>query len=210
MDEHELIVLIKEHAGLRTAGEARRALGAAFGALRCAMDEDEAVAVSKSLPPGLARLLERKPGAAARSTRALYAEAARREGVDLGFAMEHAQVVFQVLAQALEPELVSRLRRHLPPDIGALLRPRHVPEDAPPHVHAHPAHQTPPRQTLSGARPGTAEPISETQHDVAHAGSVARSGAPHAERMVETARSTRPGREDETLASARGKRESGR
>jgi hypothetical protein len=61
-------------------------------------------------------------------------------------------------------------------------------------------------QTLARARPGTADPIADARHELAHTGSVVRSPAPHAEDRVETARSTRPSREDETLASSRGSR----
>jgi hypothetical protein len=115
------------------------------------------------------------------------------------------QAVLEVMATTLEPELIERVRKHLAPDIASLLRARERerPEELPPHVRAHPAHDAAPIQTLSRSRPGTAEPIAETRHLVAHVGSVARSGAAHAERVVERGRSTRPAREDETLASAR-------
>lgn len=203
MDEREVALLIKERAGMRTAGEARLALQSALGALRCALDDEDARATSRALPSRLARVLDRTPPTVVRKAGDLYAEAGRRERVTAGFAIEHAQVVLQVLARQLEPELVARLRSHLPADIAALLA---VPEpfpEAPPHVHSHPATRPAPAQTLSRARPGTSEPIAETRHEVAHADSVVRSSAPHADRMVETARSTRPGREDDTLASGR-------
>jgi len=203
MDEKELTLLVKRYGGLRTEQEARRALGAALGALGGAMGEDDARAVGAALPPALKRALGRRPPADVRSAPALYAEAQRRERAGLGFAVEHAQVVLQVLAQELAPELVVRLRKRLPPDIAALLQPRAAEAEPPPYVHAHPAREAAEPQSLSRARPGPSEPIAETRHALAHAGSVVRSSAPHAERMVETARSTRPGREDETLAATR-------
>lgn len=204
MNERELTELVKTRAGLRTTREAKRALGAAIGALRCALEEDDALATAKELPPALARVMERSPATLVRGARALYAETERRERVGLGFATEHAQAVLQVLSEQLDPEVVARLRKRSPKEVAALLRPRRAFQPPPPHVHGHPAREPPPIQTLSRARPGTAEPIAETRHEVAHAGSVARSGAPHAERLVETARSTRPGREDQTLAATRG------
>ncbi len=120
--------------------------------------------------------------------------------------MEHAQAVLAVLSADLEPRTVARLRRALPPEIARLLRSRRSPAPPPPHVHVHPEHVPGAPQTLSRARPGTAEPIADAAHVLAHAASAARSGAGHAERMVETARSTRPGSEDETLAGSRDER----
>jgi len=148
--------------------------------------------------------MRRRPDRIVDTLDGLYAEAERWERVGPGFAREHAQAVLEVLATTLEPELVERIRKRLPADIAALLRARERPGEPPPYVQNHPAHRPAPLQTLSRARPGTAEPIADTRHTLAHAGSVARSGAAHAERMVETARSTRPAREDETLAGARG------
>ena len=195
MDENELALLVKSRAGLRTAHEAKRALEAALGALRCAMEEDEARAMTRALPPPLRRVLERRPSIVVQSAPSLYAEADRRERVGLGFAKEHLQVVLQVLAQELDPELCSWLRKRLPSDIAALLQPPRASPEPPPYVHAHPARAPAPPQTLSRARPGTSEPIAEARHE--------RSGAPHAETLVATARSTRPGRDDDTLAAAR-------
>jgi uncharacterized protein (DUF2267 family) len=201
MNERELILQVKTDAGLRTVREAKRALATAIGALRCALDDEEARAVSKALPPKLAQLLERPRTAVVRSAEDLYREDERRERVGLGFATEHVQVVLQVVAHQLDPELVTRLRKHLSPDLAALLDERAQSSEPPLFVHTHPAHLPSPIQTLSRARPGTAEPIAEAHHELAHEGSVVRSSAPHADRMVETTRSTRPRREDETLAS---------
>ena len=194
---------MKDHAGLRTAREAERAVRAALGALACALADDDALALSQALPDGPRRWLAGPKGGAIGTIDELYAEAQRREGVEPGFAREHVQAVLEVLAAELNAELLERIRKHLPPDIAELLRAGVSPAEPPPFVHTHPAHAPKPIQTLSRSRPGTAEPIAETRHALAHSGSVVRSSTPHGERMVETARSTRPAREDETLATAR-------
>ncbi len=204
MDERALSLLVKERAGLRTASEAKRAIGAALAALGCALDEDDAHALASDLPAGLARFLSRSHAHVVRNAADLYAAAEQREHTGLGFAREHVQVVLGTLASELDPELVVRLRKHLPPDVASLLRWRDPSPPPPPHVHAHPPRREAPIQTLSRARPGTAEPIADASHPLAHAGSVARAPAPHADRMVETARSTRPSREDDTIATTRG------
>jgi uncharacterized protein (DUF2267 family) len=203
MDERELTLLVKTDAGFQTFAEARHAIRAAMGALACALEDEDAHALELAVPANVARLLRRPSSTQVRSVHGLYVEAERRERVGLGFAIEHAQVVCRVLARRLDPELVARLRRHLPPDIAELLGDRPPEREAPPYVHAHPTLVPPPPQTLSRSRPGSAEPIAGTRHVLAHEGSVARSPTAHAARMVETARSTRPTREDETLARTR-------
>lgn len=203
VETRELLPLVKTHAGLRTAREAERAVRATLGAMACALDDDDARALAKTLPDRLGRSLVRRSATRVEGLDALYAEAERRERVGLGFSREHVQAVLEVIAGVVEPELVARIRRHLPSDLASLLRTRASTREPPPHVHTHPAGGSRPLQTLSRSRPGTAEPIADAAHALAHAGSVARSPAAHADRMVETARTTRPAREDETLASAR-------
>lgn len=204
MEARALILSVRDRAGLRSVREAERALRATLGAVACALASDDVRALSAALPHELHRSL-RSGSDRVGTLDDLYEEAGQRERVRQGFAREHTQVVLEVLATTLEPELVERIRKHLPPDIAALLRAREIPEEPPPHVHAHPGQLPAPRQTLSRSRPGTADPIADATHTLAHSGSVSRSRAGHAESMVETARSTRPGREDETLASRRPK-----
>lgn len=203
MDEQDLTHLVASRAGLRKSGEARRAIRATLGALRCALADEDARALGDALPLPLARTLERRQTVVVRNLESLYSEVERRERTGRGFAMEHAQVVFGALLRVLGPDLVQRLRRHLPSDVASLLRaPRSFPSPHP-HVHAHPPVAPITGQTLSRGRPGFHDTIAEASGPLAHSGSVARGSAAHTVRMVETARSTRPGREDETLASAR-------
>jgi uncharacterized protein (DUF2267 family) len=203
MNELDLIGLVKERAGLRTSREAKKAVVAALGALRGALENEDARAVAAELPREMARHLDRG-STPVLGVKAFYVEADRRERVGLGFAMEHAQVTLQVLAERLAPELVLRLRRRLPPDLAALLKPRQLPTEPPPHVHRHPAHADTPLQTLARSRPGASETIAEARGELAHQGSVARTAAPQADRVVASATSTRPGREDETLTTSHG------
>ncbi len=203
VEPRDLLPLVKTHAGLRTAREAERAVRATLGAMACALDDEDARALAKALPQSLGRLVLRRSGSRVGGLDAFYAEAERRERVGIGFTREHAQAVLEVIAGIVEPELVARIRRHLPPDLAALLRTRAPTAEPPPYVHVHPARGPRSLETLSRSRPGTADPIAEAAHVLAHPGSVARSPAAHSERMVETARTTRPAREDETLATAR-------
>ncbi len=201
--EAELIGIVKERAGL-TAREARRAVWAALGALRPTLEDADVRALAAQLPEGLAARLEREPTTSVPGLKAFYVEMERRERVGLGFAMEHAQVILQVLAELLDPQLVARLHGRLPGEVAALLVRRRAPADAPPHVHTHPGRHDTPLQTLSRSRPGSSETIAEARGELAHHGSVARTGTAHADRMVGSASSTRPGHEDETLATSHG------
>lgn len=206
MDEEELVSRVRAEGGLRDHREARRSIGAVLGALRCATAQEDADAIATQLPPPFAKIVSRPAVGRIGNSAALYAEVERRERVGLGFALEHCQVVLRVLAELLDPEIVLRLRRRLPGDIAGLLRARaETLEPSPPHVHEHPPEAAGPRRTLSRGRPGCADPIVDARHLLAHGQSVARSSAPHADRAIGTAHSTRPGREDETLAAARGR-----
>jgi len=206
MDEEELVSRVRTEGGLRNHREARRAIGAVLGALRCAMAQEDADAIAAELPPPFGKIVSRPAAGRIENSAVLYAEVERRERVGLGFALEHCQVVLRVLAELVDPEMVVRLRKRVPADVAVLLRARaDTLEPPPPHVHEHPAEAAGPRRTLSRGRPGPGDPIVDARHPLAHGQSVARSDAPHAERAIGTAHSTRPGREDEILAAARGR-----
>jgi uncharacterized protein (DUF2267 family) len=174
----DLSALVKDRAGLKTEREARRPVNAAVGALRCALDDQDAQSLAAALPGEPGRILQRPPTTRVGGLEALYAEAERRERVGLGFAAEHVQAVFQVLAERLDLELSERLRKRVTPDVAALWTGRASPDAPPPHVHVHPPHEPTPVQTLSRSRPGTAEPIAEAHRPLAHENSVARTGSP--------------------------------
>ena len=199
-----LTAQVKERAGLRTEREAKRAIEAAAGALRCALEEEDARSLAGALGPAMAEIFARAPPKKVDNLDTFYAEAERRERVGLGFAIEHAQVVMQVLAERLDGETLVRLEKRIPRDISDLFRAGPVPGEPPPHLHVHPLHEPVPVQTLSRSKPGTSEPIAEAHSPLAHEESVARNEAPHADDMVETAHSSRSSREDETLSGYRG------
>jgi uncharacterized protein (DUF2267 family) len=124
MNDLELDLRVKDRAGLQTTKEASRALAAVLGALRCALDDQDARSLAAALPSRVARAVHRSPPLAVGDRDALFAEAARRERVRIGNGREHAQAVLEILAQELDPELVSRLRKRLPTGIASLLAPR--------------------------------------------------------------------------------------
>jgi uncharacterized protein (DUF2267 family) len=208
MDEQEMVLRVKARAGLRTAQEARRALGATLGALRGALADDDAEAVARALPPALASILEREPRtepSPVRTAAELFGETEWREGAGRGFAVEHVQVVMQVLAEQLDAEARVRIRKRLPGDVAALLWPREAPDEAPPGAYElkAPAGEADSPPTLSRGRAGTADSIAGSRHPLAHEQSVARTAAPHADRAIGSAHAPRAGGEEGSLASAR-------
>lgn len=139
MEEEELVSRVKTLAGLRNHREARRAIGAVVGALRCSLAQEDAESVAAELPHSFAKIVAQPATSRVENSAALYEETERRERVGLGFALEHCQVVLRVLAELFDLETLARLRKRVPGDIAALLRRRpRASEPPPPHVHEPP------------------------------------------------------------------------
>lgn len=109
-----------------------------------------------------------------------YHQISEREGTSLGFAMEHAQVVLQVIAEMMGEEDRQRLIRHLPDEMESLLRPPKREPGLPPRGHVGSGH------TLATARPGSAHPLAESRAERAQSQSIARTPAPHGDTNVAT------------------------
>jgi hypothetical protein len=90
---------------------------------------------------------------------ALVRTLARRRGRSLGRATEEVEAVCETLAELLDADVLTRLRRHLPSDLGELLEP-------PPARPAARAERRPPgheARTLAEGRPGSRRPIDEAK-----------------------------------------------
>lgn len=123
-----------------------------------------------------------------------YHEISEREGTSLGFAMEHAQVVLQVVAELIGEEDRQHLVRHLPEELERLVRP---PIREPGLAeHEHPGRGT----TLASGQPGSQTPLSEAHPDPTHSHSVASAGDPHADTQVST---TQGVKKQESLAEGK-------
>src|SRR5690349_19242727 len=78
-------------------------------------------------------------------------------------AIEHGEVVCQVLAEALPEATLTHVRNQLPEPLAELFTPRlHY---APPARPLHPPHPSGPDTSLSGGRPASYYPISEANPD---------------------------------------------
>ncbi len=129
------------------------------------------------------------------------ARIAHRAGVPVGFAREHAQVVCQVLSEAVGVEGRQHLRVHLPRAMADLFTPRAT--SSPPPTHIHPHHVEPGEgRTLASGRPGSTNPLSGAT-SAAHRDSIARSDDPHADTKLSSAHGLSAEQHNETLAGGR-------
>lgn len=121
-DKKELIERIKRGAGFDLDLHALRALRSTLTVLGRHLDRDTARAVADALPTSYGAWLTRPGfGGCRMSLDQLYREVAWREGVSIGFAMEHSQVVIAVLLNWLDAATGRRLLRGLPEQLAELL-----------------------------------------------------------------------------------------
>jgi uncharacterized protein (DUF2267 family) len=188
MRSAELIEDVRRRSGIEDEGRAALAIAAVISVLGSALTGADADALAQDLPAPFADRLRRSAGGAELvDAHELYERVASRAGTILGLAVEETQVVLQVLAENCNGEALIRARKHLPPDVAALLSrrsteteppPRPRPPDAPPIVHS----------TLSRGRPGSSHPLSEASPGYAHEHSVARNVNPHRDSKLSSAR----------------------
>jgi uncharacterized protein (DUF2267 family) len=188
MNYDDFVQRVQERTGLETREAAARAVAVTMGALRRSLDAPTLRLATSLVPPPLDRMLGRGPlgdeGPDPHEPAMFFEDVAEHEHVSIGFAKEHSAVVFEELAATLDPDDRERLRRHLPTELSVLLAPPEVPLRPPPI--------SPPvrseRVTLAGGAAGSRHPLSEAAPPTrAHAGSVARSDDPHADRRLSSA-----------------------
>jgi uncharacterized protein (DUF2267 family) len=193
MTHEEILSHVAEHTGL-TEEDAARTVRAVLEVLGERLSWPTLQALTEDLP---APLTSGPRGILPHQDFDLgefHARVARRTQVRLGVAVEHSAVVCQVLAKALSPGTLHRLREALPEPMSALFTPRE-PEEPFEHVHLDPS-----RRTLAEGRPGSQHPVSEAGPERAHTHSVARSDNPHGDTKLSSAIGFTQEREQETLA----------
>jgi uncharacterized protein (DUF2267 family) len=114
-----------------------------------------------------------------------YARVAAREGIELGFAREHAQSCCRALAEMLDEDTLQRISRAVSDDVAKLFERRELPA-------AQGAVTSAPRKPSGGAS------VRHAQQE-----SVARSRNPHADTKLSSSRGTTQEREGQTLARSR-------
>jgi uncharacterized protein (DUF2267 family) len=197
MTQDELLSHIAERAGLPGLEEAARTARAVLEALGERVSWPTLQALGEDLPAPLMAGLGSLEHGQDFDLGELHARVARRAQVRLGLAVEHTRAVCQVLAEALSPGTLYRLREALPEPMSALFTPRERGGRFE-HVHLDPS-----RRTLAEGRPGSQHPLSEARPERAHTHSVARADNPHQDTKLSSATGITQEREQETLASGR-------
>lgn len=193
MEYEAFLARVSELGGLPKRDEAVRATAATLGVLGERLVAGEIRILMMDLPSQLSALLSRQaPHGGEFDVDTFYQRVAAREGTTPGQALEHAQVVCEVLAANLSEEHRHRLVAHLPDDWRELfqrrsrmgLRDRFHHEERYEH------------NTLAEGRPGSRHPLSEARPERAHSQSVARSDNPHGDRKLSSSRGTESGLSD--------------
>jgi len=125
-----------------------------------------------------------------------YQRIGRRLGVEVGAALELAQLVLSRLGATLDPDTRTLLELRLPEGFATLLEPRSVHA-----LPAHPAESTRRYATLAEGRPGASHPLSQVRPEDSQHDSVARADNPHADDKLSSSHA--PAHEDVTLAGGK-------
>ncbi len=201
MDYAEFLHQVRTRTGLAHDREARRAAAATLEILGQHLPGNDRDAVCRQVPAEIAQLLRRRHYDGDIEADDFFELVSELEGVGIGFALEHAEVVCQVLADAVDAEGRRHLTVNVLPSLARLFEPRGTPSPVPSHVHDH-AVVPGEGHTLASGHPGSYRPISEA-HGLAHADSMVASDNPHGDVKLSTTRGLSQERFHETLANGR-------
>jgi uncharacterized protein (DUF2267 family) len=199
VDEAVLIERVAELAGMTEIKDARRAISATLAALAERMPRPEKDLLAEAIPDRWAEMVATTEQGGAVDVEDLVIHVQRREAVPFGFAREHTQVVFRVLAELLPETLLAKLGRALPDDIASLFRRPEPPAPPPPHPTTRRERE---HHTLATGKAGSHHPLSESAPVDAHSGSVARTDNPHADTKLSSAEGMTQERLHESLATS--------
>jgi uncharacterized protein (DUF2267 family) len=202
MDRHDWIERVKQRGGLDSEGAAEKAIAAVAGVLGARLTASEADVLAAQLPGRAGRAMRRARHGGDFGVAELYRRVGQREGVSPAQAAEHAQVVLQALAEAIDGETLVRLQKHLPPEWSGLLARGGGASGAASAEIEHRARPYPEgHHTLADGRPGSGRSLAAAAPG--HAESIARSEDPHGATRIATARGLSTERNGDTLAEGK-------
>ncbi len=192
MQELERLAALESHEA------ADRAVRATLRTLGERLLVDERHIVAEQLPQTLAREVLFPERAGVFGAHEFFERVARREGVDVGFALEHAQSVCEVLAAVLDTTVLKRLRSELG-DSFAELFPRWDMETLVyhgPHSMDYPQRQekssrtrrTSHGRTLATGRPGSTRSLADSRP--MQTDSILETDDPHSDTKLSSAHKT--------------------
>jgi uncharacterized protein (DUF2267 family) len=193
-----LLEQIIRHGGAANVGAAAAALKATLATLGDRLPDNERNLLAGALPQRVAKVLHAHRYGGPFDIVELYDRVARREGVPLGAAREHVQVVCRVLGEVLPEHVVSAVQAVIPSAFAELFT-------SPPAGHPPPHHariQAPALSTLASGKPGSLHPLSESRPPGAQSHSVVHEGNPHQDTKLSSASGLTQERADDSLASS--------
>jgi uncharacterized protein (DUF2267 family) len=199
MDYAELLDQIAHRTGLTERAEIERVLADTAAAVASCLPVLDRERWASHLPSELQALWKVSTYRKAQSAEAVYAQIPAAARIPAPFAREHAQAVIRVLAHPLDSTDRELLARHLPDELGALVRDPRLSEGVIAHGHAH-AGPEPRGRTLATGAAGSRHPISSAEPKPGQSGSVAEWDAHRMDRNLATASDEGP---TDTLANHR-------
>lgn len=179
--------------------DVRQGLSAVLEVLGSLLTPDERALVAAELPDELARVLHGALAHPGGDWHDFNRRVARAEGVRLGLAIEHAEMICRALSEALSTSTRRRLQRSLPELAPLFELPERVEA---PLAASHRSSAAP--NDLAEGRPGGSQPLaSGDPRYLAHRHSVARSEDPHGDTKLSSARGLRQEQAEHTLALGR-------
>jgi len=204
MRYEDFVERVMRFGGFTRRDEAVRAVEATLAVLRARLIDEDVEAVAAGLPGLIARLLRYGEHDGEFGRDEFFDRVRRREGVTLGYAREHSEVVCRVLSEAVPESTLKRVRGHLPGELASLFE-EHATTDAPiVRERVRRGNGGPKkRRTLAEGRPGSEHPLSEARPEKAQRHSIAREDNPHGDTKLSSSRGTTQERESESLAEGR-------
>ena len=120
MTHDEFVGLVQHRAELPSRGDAERIIRAALETLAERLQPQAAAHIAAQLPQEIGRHLCAADGFEHLTLKEIYERVAQREGAGFAKAMFHAQCVFSVMAEAISPGAIHKLRKQLPADLQEL------------------------------------------------------------------------------------------
>jgi uncharacterized protein (DUF2267 family) len=198
-DYEQLVQSVMHWAGIEEHETAERALRGTVVALSSGLPSEDRERWAACLPSELHPLWLATSLHVRHTAQSMYALVPSIEGVPQPYATEHAQSVIRLVASRLSDADRARIARHLPDEIGELVREPNLTEsDLEPRALPH----QPPGATLATGAAGSTRPISSARPARAQSGSVAAEdstrmdrslGAGHEAERADTLATGRPG-----------------
>jgi uncharacterized protein (DUF2267 family) len=143
MDYAQIIDRIRERSGFETDEDAARAMRATLNVLGRSIPEDDKELLFRDLPEEITTALANARYDRTRGLEAIGRLVSRKgNNTSLGVALEHVQVVCEVLSEVMGEDARKLLPKHLPLEVAELFRARpDRPQTEEPHGIQGPAQQ---------------------------------------------------------------------